>query len=145
MTVGSPNRTAIQFQQLEELAKACFLVAPQVPWLGTHAFNHARGLIPVAVDARSLEILARSRSRTMGRNDRGNDRRQLVDNLHGSTSLEPLHECAWKVLSTPFGSLAAVAELPAPTTRHLRRRDSTYTHHRGTAYNVVWRFRMPER
>src|SRR5436853_623318 len=86
MAASTCHRAAMQLQELEELPKACFLVAAQVPWLGEHAFDHARGLAPVCMNARPHEVLARPRSRTVRRDDRGNQGRELVDDLHDPTS-----------------------------------------------------------
>jgi hypothetical protein len=82
MTVGARNRAAIQFQELEELAKACFLVAPEVPRLGEHTLDHARGLAPVTVDTGPHEVSARTRPRTVGGDNGGDHRRQVINDVH---------------------------------------------------------------
>ena len=73
---------AIQFQELEELAKTRFLVTPQMPWFSEHTLDHARGLVPLSVDAGSHELFARPGARTMRRDDRCDDRREFVNDLH---------------------------------------------------------------
>src|SRR5205085_9572745 len=82
VSVEIAERAAIQLQELEELAKTRFLVTLQMPWFSEHTLDHARGLLPLSVNAGSHEIFARPGARTMGRDDRCDDRREFVNDLH---------------------------------------------------------------
>src|SRR6185437_7273047 len=71
-------RTSIQLQKLEELAQAGLLVASQMPGLGEHAFDHFHGVLPLPIDAGVHELVARSRARTMRRNNLCDDGSEFV-------------------------------------------------------------------
>jgi hypothetical protein len=123
---------AIQFQELEELAKTRFLVTPQMPWFSEHTLDHARGLVPLSVDAGSHELFARPGARTMRRDDRCDDRREFVNDLH-DFPLEPRHHCNQEFINTIFGSPRLLPLNGSSTTLGRPRCDSTHTHHRGVA------------
>src|SRR5262249_11111786 len=73
-----------QVQEVEKLAQPQLLVADQMPRFGQHAFHHDLGFIPVPIQAGVHEILAGSRAGTMSGDDLGDDRRQVVDDLHAN-------------------------------------------------------------
>src|SRR5262249_7984481 len=68
--------------ELEELAQANLLVASQVWRYGEHSFDHLARLFPIAAHARSHELFACSRSRTVRGNDIGDQGSKLIDDLH---------------------------------------------------------------
>ncbi len=82
-----------ELDELEELPQAAFLMPSQMLWLGEHAFDHLLGLVPLSVNARPHELLPRSRARAVRGDDVGNQGSKLVDDLHGSTSLDVKDEC----------------------------------------------------
>jgi hypothetical protein len=55
--------------------------------IGKHALDHLFRLIPISVNARVHELLAGSGSTTMCGDDLGDNVNELINGMHGPTSL----------------------------------------------------------
>src|SRR5689334_834806 len=83
-----PRETArFQLQQIQELTKAIFLIAYQMPRLRKHSFNHLSCLRPVTFHACLHEFFARPCARAVTGNNLCDHWSQLMDYLHVWTSL----------------------------------------------------------
>ena len=78
--------------EFKKLAKPIFLVASQMLGLGKHTFDHLLGFVPVSVNAGTHKLFAGPWARTMCGDDIGNQRRKLIYDLHGHTSLNIYNE-----------------------------------------------------
>src|SRR5450631_1896598 len=81
------DATLVDLHQFEKFPQPRFLVAFQMPGLGEHSLDHGRRLIPMTVHACAHELLGRTRSRAVRRNDGADDRRQFENDLHISPRL----------------------------------------------------------
>ena len=84
--------------------------------IGKHTLDHFFGLIPISVHARVHKLLAGSRSTTMCGDDLGDNGNELINDLHGPTSLDYHIETAL----TPAGFQSTGALVANATRRGLR-------------------------
>jgi hypothetical protein len=71
------DATMVDLHHFEKFPQARLLVTLQMPGLGENSFDHGCRLIPMPVHACTHELLGRTRSRAVHRNDGANDRRQF--------------------------------------------------------------------
>ena len=74
--------------KFKKLSETTFLVASQMLRIGKHALDHLFGFIPISVNARVHELLAGSGSTAMCGDDLGDNGNELINGLHGPSSLD---------------------------------------------------------
>ena len=77
----SRRRSCVRYEG-EEFAKPRFLIAPQMPGFGEHAFDHALRFVPMSAKARAQKMLTCGCTSTVRRDDVSNHRGELVDFSH---------------------------------------------------------------
>lgn len=66
----------------KEFAKPMFLISPQIPRLGEHAFDHALRFVPMSAQARAQKTLTCGRTRAVSRDDVSNHGGEFIDLSH---------------------------------------------------------------